>query len=658
MIQAESNDTWLSIKEVSELLNITTWAIKKSCHRKKYKTTFVPGNGGMQYRINLTSLPVEAQLKYFKHNNPSPFGAPADPHDKPITSTLSMKNPGDAGLNADQQKKALARAALVELYMDITEKSTGSRLEQKESFVRGYNNKAFQSLFNILGETSFQSMERWKRTYLDANKNYEALAPQYKSHGNIVPAEQSQVLLKLALCPNAPLIAEVVRAAIDVFRTRGDEHIYSTITYRRFLINWKKENGPAWDFARVGGKALNDRWLPYCERDFDAIEVGDIIILDGHTLNFEIINPFTGKLKRMTLIGVLDMKSSMMIGWEIMPTENVQAIAVAIRRAIMMLGKYPKVIYLDNGRAFGAKYFNGADLRQSGLQGLFSKFGAQVIFAWAYHAQSKTIERYFRTFSEIERMIPTYCGTSIQLQPPRMNRGEKIHTKLYQKIVDVSSFTLLTAHKAIAWWNDEYSQREQQDGHLKGQRPIDVFNMGRGEGIDKNELNYLMMSEEIKTIYRNGVKFQGRYYFAEELFGYRKEVIIKYDLIDNDVIYIYEKETGKFICEAKRSDKIHPAAGILGTEADMDKLTESLGLKKRLERSVVGDYKEFCNSEIIPSTKKQLELSGIITEENKIYSLPESNKIKKSKRTEIIELTNLTPAPAEEEELITISEVN
>lgn len=108
---------------------------------------------------------------------------------------------------------------------------------------------------------------------------------------------------------------------------------------------------------REGEKALNDKVEPYIERDLSKIEVGDVLVADGHVLNFEVINPFTGKPTRATLVGFLDWKSTALVGYEIMMTENTQCIASALRNAILNLGKIPKIVYQDNGRAFKAKYF-------------------------------------------------------------------------------------------------------------------------------------------------------------------------------------------------------------------------------------------------------------------------------------------------------------
>ena len=77
---------------------------------------------------------------------------------------------------------------------------------------------------------------------------------------------------------------------------------------------------------REGEKALDDLVGPYITRDSSMLNVGDVLVADGHRLNFDCIHPFTGRPARMTLILWLDWASRMPAGWEIMPEEDTVAI--------------------------------------------------------------------------------------------------------------------------------------------------------------------------------------------------------------------------------------------------------------------------------------------------------------------------------------------
>lgn len=58
---------------------------------------------------------------------------------------------------------------------------------------------------------------------------------------------------------------------------------------------FKNNNYDQWVLARDGEKALSDKVEPYIKRDASLLEVGDILVADGHKLAFNVINPFTGK---------------------------------------------------------------------------------------------------------------------------------------------------------------------------------------------------------------------------------------------------------------------------------------------------------------------------------------------------------------------------
>lgn len=599
-----NENNFISLKELANILSPVHFQREYNNLRQKAKrgkfSTYRIINGIGYVDIKDPALPEEARIKYLSQEKNSQLEMFNRPEEQP--DNLNELPP-------ELEKHAKAKAYLLKLYTEYSEKED-SILKAKHKFIQLFNHEAFPDLFKTIGRITFKTVERWKADYEKSGKDYRVLAPKYKTdRPSSVPPEQSEILIKLYLNPNKPLVSEVVRMAMDMFLMKNHKTILSDHTYRRFIERWVAEHYAHSVFYREGQHALDDKVLPFIERDYNRIEVGDIIVADGHTLNFEIINPFTGKPKRMTLVLFIDMKSNFPLGWEISPTENILSIAVAFRRSVLRLGKIPKVVYIDNGRAFCAKYFIGSDLSE--IIPLFDRLNVKTITAIPYHAQSKTVERFFKSFAEIERLLPTYTGTSIELQPPRLNRGEKLHTKLYEKMMHGTSLSLSQAHQAVAWFFDRYAERIQQDGHLKGHRPVEIFESGKGPGVDKKELLYLMMSEKITTIYRNGIRILGTSYWHEALFGLRKEAVVRFDLIETDSIFVYDTQ-GKFLCEAVRVDKVHPAAGILGNEEDVKQLEDQLQKKADLRKSVESDARQFLTEEIYPTMQKQLDNYNII----------------------------------------------
>ena len=269
----------------------------------------------------------------------------------------------------------------------------------------------------------------------------------------------------------------------------------------------------------------------------------------------------------------------------------------------------PRVVYLDNGRAFKAKYFTGTDLEQSGLNGLYAELGIQTVFAWAYHGQSKTVERFFGVTAELERKCLTYVGTSIAKKPPRLHRGEFQHRKVYEKVMGGLCITLEDAYRAFADWFDDYARRPQKHSkYLKGASPIELFEAGRGPGVDPVELTTLMWARKDGHIRGSRIEHRGKFYYHDELYGRKHGVEIRYDLQDPGYIAVYED--GEFLCIAPEQGKAHPMA-ILGSEEDRARLAEQLKIKARQKKHASELNRRLLEDEILPSHFAQMERDGL-----------------------------------------------
>ncbi len=538
-----------------------------------------------------------------------------------------------------QERKALAEADLLRLYREAAGRARwGEVLPAKLRFLERYNagsSGPYPQIYKILGTVTHKTIERWAVKAREAQQAggdlVSALAPKHGNHlrgrrrlgeregrlEDLMRTPQGKILLAWALSPNRYNKAQVIANARSAMRRRGILDSESDITYRRFLDNFEARKNHIWVYSREGKSAWNDQCAFYIERDYDLLEVGDCLVADGHTLDFESINPYTGKPKRLTLITFMDMKSNFPCGWEIMPTENTRSIAAALWRACLALGKLPLCVYLDNGKAFGAKYFTG-DMKESGLGGLFKRLGIETIFAWPYHGQSKTVERWHLTLKEFEKHAPTYVGGSIDEKPPRLNRGEREHRKMWERMTGGAAPTLLQTHKALASWLDEkYNPRPQPKGHLKDKTPLEVFLAGKGPGIDPGELRFLMLSQTIRTIHRRGITHLGKDYYAPELYGRKHPVMIRYDLLDPDYILVYE-EDGTFLCEARVMTKVHPIARITGTETHQEELKRQIELKKHQEKEASVFCRMLSETLVEPETEAHFARLGLSGEHSQI----------------------------------------
>lgn len=591
-------------KQLADILGKTERTIQRRAKLEKWPFDVRSIKGGAASMFAISSLPNDIQLAVNLYETE---------RIKKTALALSPPTPPariepKTDLPLHKIEEAMHKAALLRQYTEAIERADwGKKTSAKNRFLLAYNAGAWPDMLQSIGPLTLPTLEKWRQEVKDAGGDILTLADtrgMWRVRATGIPEINQKILLSCVLHPNKPKVAEAIRMAEAIFEARGIPNGHHPVSYRRWLDGWIKTNYHAWMFNREGAKAWNDECAMYLERDISLINVGDILVADGHILNFEIINPFTGKPKRMVLILWMDMRSNFPLGWEILPTENTMGIASAFRRAVITLGKLPQVAYLDNGRAFGARFFSGQDCTP--VTGLFERAGVRTIHAWPYHGQSKTIERFFGTFSELERWAPSYTGTSIENKPPRLMRGEKVHRLLHNKITGGSAVTIDQAHMAIAAWFDEYARRPQS-GHLDGATPIEIFEAGRGPGVDIQSLDLMMLAEHIASPNRNGVYFLGRNYYHPDLANIRHKVLIRYDLQKRDSVLVYRADTGEFMCEATDLGKVHPAACILGTEADREKLTAMIELKKRQEKEASTYARRLLETEILPEHQRRME---------------------------------------------------
>lgn len=575
-----------------------------------------PNRGRPKVTYLFTGLPEdvrEAVLLHARTSEAPSCALPPAAHST-LPDETAAPAPKTAALTPRQRDKALAWAALIRLYRQAERraKGRGAKLRAKHDFILAYNNGAYPEILEKIGPTSFKTLERQALRLKRAGGDPLALADTRgtaRRGTREVGPEQARILIACAMNPSAPPISEIIRTALAVMRERGIEDGLSQATYRRFLEDYRRMHFDSWTFQREGEKALEDKVLLTLRRDPSLLAVGDVVVADGHTLNFEVLNPRTGKPKRMHLIGWYDFASNYPLGWEIAAEEDTQSIAAALRRAILRLGKIPQVAYLDNGKAFAGKYFNGCDFRQAGFVGLFDRLGIRTIFARPYNAKAKPIERFFGTFAEFERRALTFSGTSVETKPARLRRNERVHRALFEKLSAGRYPTIEETHRAIAAWVDEYAARPQTKGHLQGRCPQEVFDAGRGPGVDPEALRLLMLSSDVRMITRQGVTLNGRTYYSPALYGRRHEVVLRYDPQEPESVLVYDMD-GRLLCEARELAPLHPAAEHLGTGEDVARLKEALALQQRLKRQTMGPARAFIEAEVVPQVRRQLERLG------------------------------------------------
>ena len=520
------------------------------------------------------------------------------------------------------KQNALAKLDLIRKWQEFRRKAV-NKLQADYDFVK-LHNSSNSYLFSVLGKISRGSLHRWKAS-LDGTEDYTRLIPNYKyvsvnEYRTCLTDEEIKIFIGLLLPPNRICIGKAIALTKYKLKEQGQSFIPADITFRRYAKWFKDNNYDKWVLARDGEKALSDKVEPYIKRDASLLDVGDILVADGHKLAFQVINPFTGKPCRATLVGFLDWKSTALVGYEIMLEENTQCIASTLRNAIINLDMIPKIVYQDNGRAFRAKYFtDDKGFGELGFYGLYAKLGIETVFARPYNARSKVIERFFKEFQEgFEKLMPSYVGSSIINKPTYLKRNEKFHSNLHNDYIPTIEDTI----KMIDMWLK--FKNSQPCTNAPNMTITEVLENRKKQNIDKSLLDDLMLATEVKTIQRNGVRFLNCDYFDERLYGLRGKVLVKYNLFDLTNVKVFTPK-GEYLCTAERVTETHPMAKILGTVEDLEDYKQKIQKQQKLKRKTINSVKKLLTNDEIKliearSNQEEMEKSNNFQKEFKARS--------------------------------------
>lgn len=610
-------NTYIPIKEVANAKGISERAIRKSCQNGKYKFRKTKYKGGFKYEILFTSLEPEVQVKFTSgatfHTNINNVIAPVflpnvvlGKKEMNILKKFNLDSAESEKVIPEAAKqKALYKVDLINFWLDARNRAK-SKTKADKKFEELFNsNLIHQNLHNVLGDISIKSVYRWYKLYSQSGNNFEVLVDNY-SYGSSNQLKTSlsdiekYLLLKFMLHQNKYKLADAYELIVAQLKAMHITTFASESAYRRVWAYVCKNYNDIVVYSREGLKAALDTQLPYIQRDRSKLNVGDVIVGDGHVLDFMVKNPADGKAYRATLIGFMDWKSWEFLGYDIMFTENTQVIASALRNAIIKLGKMPKVVYIDNGRAFKNKTFGGQNLQEAGVQGLYEKLGIQTMFSKPYNGRSKVIERFWEELTgSLAKLLPSYIGNNIENQPAATKRNEKTHKKLQGEYIP----TIKEVKAIIETWLDNI-YRQRKCGADQNLTIAEYFDAHKGDGININILDDLMMTSEVRKVGRNGIKLFNELYYAPELTGLNTQIVAKYSMFDLSYVKVYSTN-GEFICRADRTVSVHPAAELLGSPKDLAEYKEQQKKISKIQKAKISSTKRILFNLYDISTKSK-----------------------------------------------------
>ncbi len=586
----------LSAEEIAVILGVTERRVQQLASKENWPYTEKTVRGGKKRYYEIFLIPndeVKRKILAVRLDIPAlrdggVLSVIDNPKPKPLKFPISR-------IPKKYVELGLLRADLVSAFIEEREWARENRdllkmqgktvVKHLEEWLERYNNRLmFTTLYLKNGPIrSIKTLYRWAKEY--EKWGFEALCGYVPKDKKISVSETvKNALLGILLHPNRVEPAAAARMVREEFEAKGIP-CPSEKSMLRWIKKYMANNRSVWELARKGAKANKDSNAPFVMRDWSSLKVGDLLIADGHRLDFPIINPYTGKPKRMTMVMFYDAASRFPVGWEIMPEENIQCVHSALWNAVLTLGKIPKWVLLDNGKAFKAKVFTGSlkdvDFEKTGIKGLYAKLGIEVHFAKPYEPQVKTIERFFASFNEIERMIPAYTGASPEDRPAIFKRNEKELQKIYGK--GDRFFTVKEVNSIFAWWIQEKYGKRPHSG-LKGRKPLEVFLEGRGNGVNLEKFAESFLMEKVCSVRNSMVSLfsgMGLYYFHPALYNIKGKVKVRFTLSNLEKVYLYTEE-GVYLGMAEVEEPVHAFYKLSDDPKDYEAVKQKIKRKEQL----------------------------------------------------------------------------
>ncbi len=299
------NKEYISINKIAELKGLNSnRSLRLAIQKGKYIARVVKVFGGKSYEILYSSLEPEIQEKLqdelIKEATQSNCTALVPINN--IDNNINNKN----FITESAKLTALARVDIVKALQNMRAKYK-TKKEADSIFLDLYNSGMYlPKIYKFIGSISIGTLHRWIWAYEDS-EDYRVLLPNYKytkqgEYNTILTQEMKDIFIKFLLHPNKFSVTKAIKLTQHILEKKGIENIPHVITFRRYAEHYKKNNYSRWILFREGEKAYHDKVEAYIERDISKLEVGDVLIADGHTLNFQVINPFTGKPTRANIL--------------------------------------------------------------------------------------------------------------------------------------------------------------------------------------------------------------------------------------------------------------------------------------------------------------------------------------------------------------------
>ncbi|HHH7957460.1 TPA: DNA-binding protein [Escherichia coli] len=315
-----------------------------------------------------------------------------------------------------------------------------------------------------------------------------------------------------------------------------------------------RSTGSAW-------RSLN----PFVRRDWTSLPVNAVWVGDGHCMKLMAFNPATGNTFRPEVTLVMDAGQRFIVGWSLSLSENVIAVADALRHGMSQHG-IPLIYYSDNGGGEKNRVLD-AD-----ITGILPRLGVEHHTGIPGNPQGRgVIERANKGIpKDVALSFQTYCSKNADKETVMMqqriiqsaikatHKGKELTKRQVKAMGEVPTFEQLMA--AIELEVKRYNNRphsslpRKEDGEHYSpaayRRKLIKEQKAEIDMLSPEELHEMFRPESICTVRRGEVVLFRNIYFSTELAAeHGNEVRVCYDIHDANSV-IVRRMDGSYICDA------------------------------------------------------------------------------------------------------------
>lgn len=301
----------------------------------------------------------------------------------------------------------------------------------------------------------------------------------------------------------------------------------------------------------------------YVKRDWSVLLVNDVWVGDGHSMKLKVAHPEHGRpfIPEVTLI--MDTSSRFIVGWSASLSENVLAVADALRHGVELYG-IPAIYYSDNGG--GEKNW----VLDADITGMLPRLGINHQTGIPGNPQGRgIIERVHKTILyRVARQFDTYHGSGadrdtvrqvsqavISLDKAKRKGATELTSKQKWAEGKLPSWNLFldAVQEAIDWYNNEHKHSEIGYMTPAAKRRQLMAKMKEEDlvFVTPVEARDLFRPSVLRTAQRGWLKLFNNDYFSTKLLDVDgKKVQVAFDIHDPSKV-IVRKQDGSFVCYAE-----------------------------------------------------------------------------------------------------------